>query len=228
MNRGKATGIVIGATACAAFFTAAAGLMAQGVARPDRSGVASLDVGRVFGEYQRKKDLNEELKQWQDRLEAENQARRQKIDSKQATVDAMDPDDPAAQSHASELLMMQIDYRNWAEMMQAELQREDSLWTAKLYREILAATEQVAKAGGYDIVVYRDDFQPAPDPQRLREQIFARRVLYCSPGSDISQAVLDKLNADYRLLPRQPMLRVNTLASPASAAPPPAPQPRKP
>ncbi len=44
------------------------------------------------------------------------------------------------------------------------------------------------------------------DPEVLKEQIRNNQVLYANDGVDISQVVLDKLNADYRAQPRVKML----------------------
>ena len=66
---------------------------------------------------------------------------------------------------------------------------------------------ETAKAQGFDIVLYHDQFQPrSNDPEAIREAISARKVLYVSPAADLSQAVLQTLNTRYRAQPRQPML----------------------
>jgi Skp family chaperone for outer membrane proteins len=225
MNRVRWTALCVGAIGGTALFSATSGLLAQTPIRPGPTSIGCVDVRKLYDEYQRKKDLKDEVKEWQDRLERENQARRQRIDALVAALEVMDPNDPAALIRSRELIQIQVEYKNWADMMQAEMQREDGLWTARIYQEIVQAIEHVAKTQGLDLVVYRDEIQRTSDPQRLFEQILGRKVLYANPRVDISQAVIDKLNGDYRGQPRAPMLSVNApVPSGPAAQPPRAPQ----
>lgn len=169
--------------------------------------VAVVDVVKIFNESQQHKDLGAELKEMETRLDAENQMRRQKIDALQATLDALDPSDPVALTRADELVAMQIEYKNWTEMVRAAVQREMALWEGKIYREICRVTEEIARAQGYDAVLLREDFQQIADPQAVREQIRSRKVIFASANVDVTQTVLDKLNAEYRTRPRAKMLR---------------------
>ncbi len=209
MKRTTFTTLLIGLMTGAVLFGGTAGVLrAQNDAPPAGSPVATIDVVLVFNEYQRQKDLSEEFREKQTSLQAEDQSRRQKIDAAQATLDQLDPTDPAAVTRARELLQMKIEYRNWADLAQADLERELGLWTARVYQEILSATGQVAESRGHQVVLYRDEFQPLSDPQRIREQIQQRKVVYASGGTDISQLVLERLNTEYRKQPRAKMLQV--------------------
>jgi len=78
-----------------------------------------------------------------------------------------------------------------------------------LAEDFAGVVEKIAAQDGYDIVLYRDEFEPIlTDPEAVREQIRSRKVLYCSPRADITAIVLDKLNADYRAQPRTKMLDI--------------------
>lgn len=168
--------------------------------------VATLDVVLVFNEFQRQKDLDEELKQKKAALEAEADRRRKAIDALQTTVAAMDPNDSMFPARRRELLSMQIDAKNWADLAQQEMEAEISFWTARVYQEIVAATETIAASRGIEIVLYRDEFQPLRESQAVREQIRSRKVVWAGRNADLSQAVLDRLNSDYRAKPRVKML----------------------
>jgi Skp family chaperone for outer membrane proteins len=172
--------------------------------------VACLDVVRAFNEYQKQKDLTEEMRQQREKLQAEELARRQKIDALQTQVDALSEDDPTLSRRVSELLQLQIDYKNWADLKQAGLQREISVWSIRIYREILKATEEVANQQGYDLVFYKDEFviSPNADPESIKAQIQARKLVFARNSVEITQAVLDKLNNDYRTRPKEAMLQV--------------------
>jgi Skp family chaperone for outer membrane proteins len=86
------------------------------------------------------------------------------------------------------------------------MEREVAVWTLRVYTEIARAAEEVAKSQGFEIVVTREEIVLTRDPQQIRDQIRNRKVVWASAATDLSQAVLDKLNADYRAQPRQRML----------------------
>lgn len=171
--------------------------------------MAAIDIVVVFNEYQRQKDLTEEMRKLRTALDDENKQRLQKIDAKQKDIDALNPEDPAYVKKMREVLAMQIEYKNWFDLKQAELGREVAVWTSKVYKEISQAVELVAQQQGYDLVFYREEFPPVSvDPEEIRNRIRARTVVYANPNCDITQVVLEKLNQDYRSAPSAPMLNV--------------------
>ena len=209
MARTWPTGVFVAGIVVAVGFTARGPLAAQGGSRASRGRVACVDVVKVFNEYQREKDLEEEMKQERDKLELEAARRKQRIDAAKAVLDAMSLDDPTYAKKMRELLELNISTRNWMDITQAAMAREVGVWTTTVYKEILAVVETIAKEREYDLVFYRDEFQVVSmDPAEVREQIRARKLIYASAAADISQAVLDKLNADYRAKPRKKMISI--------------------
>ncbi len=185
------------------------GLRAQGDGTTPSGKVACIDVVKIFNEYQRQKDLSDEMKNLQSKLEEENKSRRQKIDEFEAALGKIDPNDPTYVARMRELLQMQIEYKNWVDLKQADMTREIALWSCRIYKEIIKLTEEVAKSQSYDLVFYRDEFEcAANNPDQIREQIRGRKLLYANASVDISQTVLDALNSAYRAQPKANMLFV--------------------
>lgn len=171
--------------------------------------VAGVDVVRVFNEYERQKDLTTQMEQIQSTLDAENNARRQRIEGMQQRITTLQPTDPTYESSREELLRMQIDYKNWVDLKQAQMGREVSRWSGRVYEEILQAVQQVAQQAGIEIVLYKDEFIPqVENPEAMREQIRMRKVLYCSGTADLTQRVLDRLNQTYRSQPKATMIDI--------------------
>ncbi|MEW6250869.1 MAG: OmpH family outer membrane protein, partial [Planctomycetota bacterium] len=157
--------------------------------------------------FQRQRDLLEEINQYRSKLQAEDTRRKQEIDKLQAEVDKLDPEDPTAVQRMRQLLQVNIEYKNWREMKQADTGRELGLWSIRIYNEVARAVEDVARRDGYDFVFYKGQFVPqSMDPEVIKDQIRGNHLLYNHPALEITQAVLDKLNGDYRAQPRQPML----------------------
>lgn len=201
---------LVGAVLCVGLLANVTAAFAQTKGGAKGTGrIGTLDVVAVFNEYQRQKDLTEEMNSIKGRIEQENQTRRARVEALQATVNSMSPTDPGAVAKTKELLKEQIEFKNWVDMIQADMQREIGLWTAKIYQEVIDATREIAEADGYDVVLYVDEFQPAGiDPDVVRDQIRQRKVIYANPNISVTQQVLDKLNTKYRAQPRSPMLQV--------------------
>ena len=200
---GLLTGVVIGALALA-FGT---DILAQGGAAPATGRVACVNVIHVINEYQRQKDLSEEFNGHRDRVLAEDKQRKDKIDTLQAELDRMDPNDPTLVQRMREMLALQIDYKNWRDLKQADTARELGVWSIRIYKEITRTVEEIAKREGYDLVFYRGQFeQVSMDPDVIKEQIRSLQLLYANPGTDITQVVLDKVHAAYRANPKEKML----------------------
>ncbi len=203
------TGLVAGLAVGAAGLATSRTIQAQAGKTTLTGRIACVNVVQVLNEYQRQKDLIEEVSTLQDKLSAENKQRRDKIDTLQAELDRLDPDDPTTLQRTREMLAMQIDYKNWADLTQADVAREFAVWSIHIYREFCKAVEEIARREGYDVVLYRGEFQAVSmDPDVIKDQIRSLHLLYANPAIDISQAVLDKMNADYRALPRAQMMQV--------------------
>lgn len=206
MRRSWLTGVLTGVAAGLVVLAFARTIQAQGAAAPSGR-VACVNVIRILNEYQKQKDLIEELSARQEKLQIENNERRAKIDTLDAEISALDRDDPTLVTRMRELLTMQVDYKNWGEMAQLDMAREFGLWSVRNYRDILNVVEEIARRDGYDLVFYKGELEAVSmDPEVIHEQIRRLQVLYASPAVEVTQVVLDKLNADYRTRPKRPML----------------------
>ena len=211
MGRAWSTVIVAAVVVGAVAVSASNQSSAQNAGAAGGLNVACVNVGQVFNEYQRQKDLAEEIKQERDRLSLELEQRRMRIDGARSVLDALDPQDPTYQAKMRDLLEMNIRFKNWMDLNDAAVGREIGVWTATIYRELLKATADIARERGYSLVLYRDEFELlSTDPAAVQELIRARKVLYADDRVDITQAVLDKLNAEYRAQPRQKMIQLLT------------------
>ena len=171
--------------------------------------IATIDVVLINNEYQRQKDLTEEMMRLQQGLKAESDTRIQKIDAAQAVLNALDPADPAYKKKMQDLFAMRLDYKNWGELKQAMMAGEAAVWTHTIYKEITDAAARIAEQEGIDAVLYRDELPPAiNDVQELQNIIRQRKLVYANPRIDITQTVLTALNAAYRAQPARQMISI--------------------
>lgn len=183
---------------------------AQPTVEPAR--VACVDVVQVFNEYDRQQDLSSEMSTLDQQIQAENTRRKQAIEAKRTALSQMDRTDPAFVQQRDELMKLELAYRNWTELMQAQMTREVAAWSQRVYQEILDATAAVAEQQGYDLVLYRDQFVQQPDnPEALRQQIRSRKVIYAADRIDITATVLQALNAEYAAQPKKKMIQFDMM-----------------
>lgn len=208
MKRSWLTGMVTGLGVCLVALAFGRTILAQG-ASPATGRVACVNVMRTLSEYQKYKDLMEEVNAHQQKLQAEESQRRNRIDALSAQIDAMDPEDPTLSARMQELLNMQIDYKNWTEFSRMGLGREIGVWTVRLYNDLRENVQKIAERDGYDLVFYKGEFEPASwDPEVLQDQIRSIQVLYSKSTVDLTSQVLDQLNTNYRAQPKAQMLKL--------------------
>ncbi len=184
---------------------------APGQANPPPAGpltgkVACVDVIHVLNEYQRQKDLLDEIRKYSEKLQGEDDRRKQEIDRLDAELSRMDPNDRTILPRSRQLLQQNIEYKNWQDFKRMDTAREMGLWSVQIYHDVVQAVEAIARRDGYDLVFYKGEFERTVDPDAIKEQIRGLHLLYNHPALDITQAVLDKLNGDYRASPRRQML----------------------
>ena len=96
-------------------------------------------------------------------------------------------------------MQLQIDYGSAIKIHQRRIVRDQVFWTRRTYTQIVQAVEEVAKARGLLLVLYRDDMDlQTDDLQDLGSRLRDRKVVFSAAGLDITQDVLDKVNRDYR------------------------------
>lgn len=209
MRRNWLTGLLAGVAGSVLALVVVETIQAQSAAAPATGRVASINVLRIRNDYQRYKDLLDEDKAHRDRLTEEENARKGRITNLESTIDAMGNEDPMRPERMREWMQMQIDYKNWGEMAQLTLAREFGLWSIEVYKDIYKAAEELARQQGYDLVVFAEPFEPMSiEPQALENQVRLQKVIYANPTIDLTQLVLDRLNEQYRGVPRQKMMQI--------------------
>lgn len=179
--------------------------------------IGVVNVSRVFNSFQKVKDVQEkmerlfetqrnniqkdglDLKKWQDRL-------------------SVDPRDPKTniemfqEIQRFELTKMQLDIRFQNLAKDVEKQRKEEM--KQVLNDIKAAIRNVGLAEKFDLVLrapeFDDEFDPSKAADKKKEEdelqsaaelvrkFRENPVMYFSQGVDVTQKVVDRLNADYK------------------------------
>ncbi|OPX25284.1 MAG: hypothetical protein B1H04_00165 [Planctomycetales bacterium 4484_123] len=160
--------------------------------------VAVCDVGAVFNGYLKRNDLNLQLEQRRKQAKAEDKRRLDQITKIEKTLKQLKRGTPEYDQQAKKLQSLVIEARVWREFTEKAFRAEHRGMMETLYREILAAVAQVAKARNIDLVLYSEEVQIASKTTpELYSKIAQRKCLYHKPAIDLTKAVLDRLNRQY-------------------------------
>jgi len=165
----------------------------------DPGKVAVVDVIRIFNECQQTKDVNERFQLRDEKFAGQRQKLKEAVDRKEDELEAFARGSKEYVERFKQGVQLQIDYGSAIKIHQRRIVRDQVFWTRRTYTQIVQAVEEVAKARGLLLVLYRDDMDlQTDDLQDLGSRLRDRKVVFSAAGLDITQDVLDKVNRDYR------------------------------
>lgn len=169
---------------------------------PPGTQVAVVDIVRIFDECDQIKDLNVVLRDAKESVEKEAEARKKVLSQKEVELAAFSPDSPDYAPRRDEFARLNIEANVWLQVKRAQMAREHFNWTRIVYEDLNRAVAQVGRERGFLVVLQKREFRPdlveEGNVENLRQMIHARAVIYLDDSLDITDAVLKKMNTDYR------------------------------
>jgi len=193
--------------------TFAAAAPAQDVTR-----VGTCNPARVFQDMQETKDLKQKLENDRKNIEAEFNARQEKVKGLQAQRDLLKVDSPQYQKADQDFMTEAIQFDTWGKITKAQLEGQQKQQMKSLFDKIVAVTTEVAQQKGFDLVI-ADQRPDLPENlaqvsvDQLRATLNGRNVMFVGPKADITNDVIAAMDAKYKA------------SGAASVAPTPAPAP---
>ncbi len=189
-----AMGTVIGYTA-----------LGQRAVAPDAVVIAVVRIDALFDELQQRADAMIELRRMELDVQDENRIRTEAITALEAELENV-----VATTRRKELddeiAIKKLQLRFWQQAASVEVEVEKALRLQDLYRSMRAATEALAEAEGYDMVIVDDASDDLPfetesrmSPQvQVLQQIATRKILYRNEALDITMDLATRMNNKYR------------------------------
>lgn len=175
---------------------------AQGTAaRSAPTKVAVCNIADVLGEYQRAKDLTNDLKQQRDAIQAENKKRIDKAEQLQTQLGGYKVGSEIYNKTLADVERQEISRQVWLQMKQKEMLRMHRRLLEEMYDDIQKAVSEIAREKGIDIVLQNQpaDLSSAQGVEQLITLIDRQKVLYNTAEVDITAAVLQRVNEGYRI-----------------------------
>ena len=194
--------IVLTATAALAVVVVLSTALAQtrpAVAPPPAARVAVCDVGAVFNGYERRAELNKQLETRRTAANQEDEKRQGEIARLEKAIKLLKPGSEQHETQLTKLAKLSISRKAWREFEERKFLSEHRRMMEQIYAQILQAVADTARARRYDLILYRESIEIASQStSELYKKIAQRKCLYANPAIDLTQSVLDRLNAAYR------------------------------
>lgn len=174
---------------------------ASGAAAGRSTRVAAVDLVRVFNEWEQITALNNEFRKVREDLNREAETRRKALDELELKLRAYRPGSPDYAAVRKELVDQSIAFKVWFETKQQEVRGEEFRWMSTSYETACDVIRRMAERDGWDIVMQIEPFSADAAQEELpalQAQIRARKMVYCTSSNDLSRAIIDQLNMEYR------------------------------
>lgn len=175
-------------------------LMAQ--QSPPRSGppnIGVVNLAGVFERYQLTRDLEQMFAQRRQDVKTQAETKRDEINILRNALEQFKPGTADFRKREENLVRAEIDFQVWLEVVERRLKNEHKTWLELIYRNTQDVVAEIAVNRHIDLVLtYSDLEQDAPDSVALKQQILLRTVIYANERTDLTQEVIETLDADYQ------------------------------
>jgi len=160
--------------------------------------VGVVDIGGVFEKYEKRKDLDLELKDLEKELQDEiNKRRKEMIDLNEETQ-LLDLGSEARRKNEDMLEKKNVELEGYAKFAERQLLKRYKTFFEKTYGEVIRMVEEIGKKESYDLIIKKEEPElESGQISDLQFKIGIRTVLYHSKAVDITASVIEHLNSKY-------------------------------
>ena len=165
---------------------------------PTRVGTINLD--KVYASIDRYAALQASFKTAAEELDGRVKAAEARVKELEAELDSFQPGSDAQAAAIQKLQAAVAEYRAIEQFASAKREVELARAFRETYVAIKDASRRLAERDGYDYVML-DDSVVELDPTnaaRTVQQIAARKFIYASPKSDVTEALIALMNEDWK------------------------------
>ncbi|MCK5114611.1 MAG: OmpH family outer membrane protein [Phycisphaerae bacterium] len=188
--------VIVGVLAVVSLTSSTAQVGASG--KPTKVAVCSLV--EIMPKFKLSEDLSDKFKNRQDEYIAEKKKRMEAANTAQKALAGLKPDSPAYNDELKRLRREIIELKVWGELEEQSIQADHLRQMELVVNKIKDGIATVAKQHGIDIVIQKS--APITQNRSLQEwttNVMMDKVLYNGPQEDITEAVLQHLNENYRI-----------------------------
>ena len=160
--------------------------------------IGIVDIGSVFEKYQKRIDLDEELKEQEKGFQDEVNKKRKEIIDLDEETQLLDLGSESRSSNENLMERKNVELEGYAKFAERQLLKKYKDFFENIYQEVVKKVEEIGEQEGFDLIIKNEEADlKSGEISDLQFKIGIRTVLYHSDSVDITLDVVEALNASY-------------------------------
>jgi Skp family chaperone for outer membrane proteins len=160
--------------------------------------IGIVDISSVFEKYQKRIDLDQELKEQEKGFQDEINKKRKEIIDLDEEIQLLDLGSESRSSNENLLERKNVELEGYAKFAERQLLKKYKDFFENIYQEVVHKVEEIGKQEDFDLIIKKEESDVKSGKiSDLQFKIGIRTVLYHSDSVDITLDVIDILNASY-------------------------------
>jgi Skp family chaperone for outer membrane proteins len=160
--------------------------------------IGIVDISSVFEKYQKRIDLDQELKEQEKGFQDEINKKRKEIIDLDEEIQLLDLGSESRSSNENMLERKNVELEGYAKFAERQLLKKYKDFFENIYQEVVHKVEEIGKQEGFGLIIKKEESDVKSGKiSDLQFKIGIRTVLYHSDSVDITLDVIDILNASY-------------------------------
>lgn len=157
--------------------------------------VAVVDIREVLERLDERTSVEARARQAQQEAKAEETRRLDAINAIRTELPMLDGD--ALRAKEDEIVLLQSELDAYISVQVNKIQRDAAALIEGMRKKMEAAVESIAKERGIQLVMTRAIQMTVPGPDGRPRAVPTPQVIWAAPEADITDAVVDRMNADF-------------------------------
>lgn len=158
--------------------------------------IAVVNIEEVFNHYQKRALLDEDLAAWQSDRQKEMEAKRKELETLQARIENLAPGSQERIKAEEELFKKRLGLDTSRQLILKQAGKKQLDYFREIWQDIYFVIARYGEEEGFDLILKSDERRlDSPLFTELQYNIHRTLVLYNSSQVDISQKIIDLLNA---------------------------------
>ena len=160
--------------------------------------IGIVDIGSVFEKYQKRIDLDQELKEQEKGFQDEINKKRKGIIDLDEETQLLDLGSENRGINENLMERKNVELEGYAKFAERQLLKKYKDFFENIYQEVVRKVEEIGEQEAFDIIIKKEEADlKSAKISDLQFKIGIRTVLYHSDSVDITLGVVEALNASY-------------------------------
>mgnify|MGYP000598555569 FL=1 len=160
--------------------------------------IGIVDIGSVFEKYQKRIDLDQELKEQEKGFQDEINKKRKGIIDLDEETQLLDLGSENRGINENLMERKNVELEGYAKFAERQLLKKYKDFFESIYQEVVHKVEEIGEQEAFDIIIKKEEADlKSAKISDLQFKIGIRTVLYHSDSVDITLGVVEALNASY-------------------------------